>query len=261
MKAPDGKNYTLGRGKLYFDPFAAGTQTLTGQRYFGNTPEFSTSSDSEELEHFDSDNGVNVKDDSVTLSNTRSGSFTTDNINLDNVALFFLGAKSTLTQTALTAQSETRAVKRGRFYQLGLTDTNPTGYRFLNNVVVKIGSTVVAAANNFELDLDTGRIYIEAGAPDITEGAQLAITYDVKAYTQDRVISSSNEAVGALHFESTNPKGKLFDYDWPYVKITPNGDFSLKSGDDWQTIPFNVEFLKKGSLETVYITSRGVSAT
>ncbi|SFD52472.1 hypothetical protein SAMN05216577_12838 [Pseudomonas citronellolis] len=260
MIAPDGKNYTLGRGKLYFDQFAPGTQNTTGQRYFGNTPEFNATADSEELEHFDSDNGVNVKDDSVTLSNTRTGSFTTDNINLDNVALFYLGEKSTTVQTSLTAQTQTIKVKQGRFYQIGASDSNPAGYRHLDNFSAKIGSTAVTAAGNYEVDLPLGRLYIEPGSTDIVDDAELVLTFDVKAYSQNMVISSSDEIVGALYFESTNPKGELLDYYWPYVKLSPNGDFNLKSGDDWQSIPFNIEFLKKGNLEAVYITDRGTTS-
>lgn len=261
LQTPDGKNYTLGRGKLFFAQFGAGTMVAAdGQRYFGNTPEFSTTSESEELEHFDSDNGVNVKDDSVTLSNTRSGSFTTDNISLDNVAMFYLGEKTSFTQTTATAQTFTIKAKRGRYYQLGKTDANPVGTRKVTNVTAAVGGTDVPLANNFEIDLDLGRVYIEIDAPGVDDDDEVVFTYDQGAYTQSRVISSSNEIVGELYFESTNPKGEKFDYFWPYVKISPNGDFNLKSGDDWMAIPFNVEFLQKDGHETVYITDRGVTA-
>jgi len=261
MNTPDGKNYALGRGKLFFAMFAAGTLAVAdGQRYFGNTPEFSTTSESEELEHFDSDNGVNIKDDSVTLSNTRSGSFTTDNINLDNVAMFYLGTKSVLTQTALTAQTYNAVAKLGRYYQIGKTDANPVGVRKLATITVTAGGTAVLAPNNFEVDMDLGRVYIEADAVGIEDGDALVFTYSTTAYTQERMISSSNEIVGELYFECTNPKGQLIDYFWPYVKISPNGDFNLKSGDDWQVIPFNVEFLKKDGMETVYATTRALTS-
>lgn len=264
MNTPDGKNYALGRGKLFFAPFAPGTMAATlGQRYFGNTPEFSTTSESEELEHFDSDNGVNIKDDSVTLSNTRSGAFQTDNISLDNVAMFYLGEKSSFSVTAGTGLSEVITAKKGKYYQLGRTDQNPVGARKITNVVVTKGSgpaTPVALANNLEVDLDLARVYVELDAPDIEEDDALTFTYGQSPYSQSRVISSSNEIVGELYFEATNPKGQKFDYFWPYVKISPNGDFNLKSGDDWMMIPFNVEFLQKDGMETVYITDRGVTA-
>lgn len=260
LMGEDGKNYAVGRGELYFDQFAPGTTNTTGERYLGNTPEFNTTSETEDLEHFDSDHGLNEKDDSVTLSNARSGSFVTDNINPDNIALFFMGAAAAVTQTALTGETETITVKRGRYYQLGVSEDNPAGLRHLDNVVVTAAAATVTAAGNFELDLDLGRIYIEVDAADITDATELSFTYDVKASSLTQIISGNQQIEGALRFVSFNPKGEPFDYYYPRVKIAPNGDFALKSGDEWQTIPFNVEFLKKGLLETVYITSRGTSA-
>lgn len=260
LTTPDGKNYTLGRGKIYFAAYLPGTETPGPSRYIGNTPEFSTTTDSAELEHFDSDNGINDKDDSVTTSITRTGSMTTDNIDMDNIALSFLGDKSTYSQLAATAQTETFVIGKGRYFQLGKTKANPAGTRYVNNVVFKKGAADVAIPNNFELDLDTGRFYVESDAPGVEEGDSIIVTYDQKAYTQSRVISSANAIMGELFFEGTSVKGKKLDYMWPKAKLTPNGDFNLKSGDDWATIPFNVEFLRKAGLETVYITDRGVAA-
>jgi hypothetical protein len=262
MRNPGGKNYTLGRGKLYFAMFLAGTMTPGPQRYFGNTPEFSTSTDSEELEHFDADNGINEKDDSVTLSHTRSGSFTTDNISLDNVAMMYLGTSATYSKTSGTAVVEKIIAKKGRYYQLGKTDSNPSGTRHITNVVITgpaAAVTVVPLLNNVELDLEAARLYIEVDSEDFVDGSEYTVTYDQSAYTQNRVISSSQDISGELFFEATNPKGLKFDYTWPYAKLTPNGDFNLKSGDDWMTIPFNVEFLKKSGMESVYIADRAVT--
>jgi hypothetical protein len=265
MEGRDGRNYTLGRGELHFDQYAPGTQTLTGERYLGNTPEFTTTSESEELEHFDSDHGVNDKDDSVTLSNTSSGSFTTDNINTENVAMFYLGSTQSLAQLAQAAVIDAaRPVLRGRTYQLGTSAQRPAGVRNVNNVQIRKGAapgTEVALTNNVEVDLDLGRIYIESDAPDIADGDLLTFTYDLVASTNTQIVSGTKEIEGALRFIAFNPKGGNRDYYWPRTKLSPNGDFALKSGDDWQTIPFNVEFLRKGSLEKVYINSRGVAVT
>jgi len=45
----------------------------------------------------------------------------------------------------------------------------------------------------------------------------------------------------------------------PYVKLMPNGDFALK-GDEWQQLSFNIEVLKKGTLEAVYMDGRAVAS-
>lgn len=256
-----GKNYTLGRGRVIFDRFPTNAivSALTkgdGERYLGNTPEFSTTSESEDLEHFDSDGGVRTKDGSVQLSLNRSGTFTCDNIDAENVALYFLGDASTVTQTAAPGSVEVfTAAKQKRFYQLGASITNPAGVRKVTNVVIKKGvgfPTTVAMLNNYEVDEARGRIYIEDGAPDIS-GVDIQVTYDVQASTRERIVSGSNSVYGSLRFVADNPKGPNRDYFLPYVKLSPNGDYNLK-GDEWQSMGFNFEILKKASnVEAMYI--------
>lgn len=128
MALLDTKNYTLGRGKLYFSRFKSGTQTPSGYFYFGNTPEFNLTIESETLDHFDSDEGVREKDDSVPLQTTRTGSLITDNIQPANVALFFFGDASTVTVVGGSGNSEDfEDVIAGHSYQIGETAADPGG--------------------------------------------------------------------------------------------------------------------------------------
>lgn len=123
------KNYTLGRGKVYFSRFKTGTQVPEGFRYIGNTPEFNLTIESEELDHYSSDGGIREKDDSVPLEVTRNGSMITDNIDPENVALFFFGTASTVTQASVVkTPEEFTGVKVGHKYKLGISDSNPGGY-------------------------------------------------------------------------------------------------------------------------------------
>src|SRR5690242_11248499 len=93
------KNYTLGRGKLYFAKFLTGTQNTNGERYIGNTPALGLKFDATMLDHYDSDQGIKEKDDSITLQVNREGSFTTDNVSPENLALLFFGSTDVLTVT------------------------------------------------------------------------------------------------------------------------------------------------------------------
>lgn len=252
------KNYTLGRGRLYFDRFSPGTRVGTGQRYLGNTPELNLSSESESLDHFDSDNGVKQKDASVLLSLTRNGSFITDHISPENLALFFLGDASVVTQAAATAISDLSItdVKHGRRYQIGVTTAKPAGARGITNVVVKVGATTMTAGTDYTLDADTGGI-IPLASGTIAEGDDLDITYDESATSYNRVVSGSSSTIeGALFYYGTNPEGEKFDYYWPYVTLKPDGDFALK-GDEFQQIGFTFEALKRDdNTEVVYINGR-----
>jgi hypothetical protein len=251
------QNYTLGRGKIYFSRFAPGTQNPLGFRYIGNTPEFSMTIESENLDHFSSDEGIKEKDDSVPLQVTRTGQFSTDNIDPENVALFFFGEASKLTQASIASAPETLSdVVPGMFYQLGVSASNPVGYRGIDTVgfLVKKGATSFVEGTDFTMNYETGMLEVIAGGA-IIDGDEIVVTYAVKASTRDRVISGSTPTEGAMRFIAANPKGKDFDYILPWVKITPNGDYALK-GEEWQTIPFNLEALKPSASEAIYCDGR-----
>lgn len=267
------KNLTLGRGKLFFDRFtpaqvAAGITAATrgqGEFYIGNTPALSMTSESEDLDHFDSDGGVRVKDDSVQLQLDRTGSFTTDNITVGNLALLFLSSGATkVTQAALTGATYViPAAKHGAFYQIGATESLPTGIRNITGTVtVNKGAgftTAISAAGNWEIDEATGRIFIvpKAGSTDIVDGVtDIQITFDAAAGTRDQVISGSTAIYGAMRFVADNPKGRNRDYYFPYVKLQPEGDFQLK-GDEWQAMTFAFEALQKASnIASLYVDGR-----
>lgn len=253
MAGPN-KDYTIGKGRLYFDQFAPGTTTGMGERYFGNTPELTNSAETETLDHYDADQGLNVKDESITTENNLSGSFVTDHISPENIALWYSGSTAPITQVAATAQTDTIAnVMRGRSYQLGVTEATPTGARHVNNVVVKKGGAAVANPDtNFEIDLDKGRVFVESDAADVADNDTLTIEYDIRPSSRTVIVGKGDEIRGSLRFLSANPVGSQKDYWWPYVKITPNGDFALK-GSEWMQLGFSFEVLKLSGKERVYV--------
>jgi hypothetical protein len=253
------KQYTLGKGKLYFDPFiSASVKTKTGERYFGNTPSLSLTIESESLDHYDSDGGVRTKDDSVLLQLNRTGAFVTDNIDVENVALFMLGSSSLLSQAALSAQTYSVSdVIKGRFYQIGSTTANPPGQRSLTSFVLKKGATVLVLGTDYTVDLELGRVEILETSVTVLNGDDLTAEYDVSAKTRSRIITASNATIdGALRFVATNPKGALLDYYMPYVRLSPNGEYALK-GEEWQQIGFTIDVQKlSDSVESIYIDGR-----
>lgn len=264
MAFPD-KNYVLGRGKLYFAQFAPGTRVKQGgQEYFGNTPEFSTTSESENLDHFDADNGVRVKDDSVLLELNRTGAFTTDHISPKNLAKWFLGVDSIVSQGILTAVTQAIAgAQRGARYQAGATLVNPAGVRGLSSMTASVTTTTpvpLVAGVDYTVNLDTGGFFILPTTTLVADDGSdtVTITYAATtATTYNQVVSGSNAQIeGELFFEATNPKGLRFDYFYPFVQLSPDGDFQLK-GDEWQVLGFTFEALKlNDTTETVYISGR-----
>lgn len=261
-------NYTLGKGELYFAQFETGTENPKGQRYLGNTPEFNLTIEEESLDHFSSDRGIREKDDSVSLQTTRTGSLITDNISPENLALYFFGSASALTVTGATVEDEEiNAVEQGLFYQLGVSDENPTGHRELdlystgpdvNIVVTDDGEvpTTFVEGDDYVVNMTLGRIEILSGG-DITDGTNLLVSYKTKTSSRTQIISGSSAIEGALTYLAVNPKGENIDYYMPRVKISPNGDIALK-GEEWQQIPFSIEVLKATGKEAIYANGRAV---
>lgn len=271
-------NYVVGRGRLFFNLFRKGSNTpVGGEMYFGNTPEFTLTADTETLDHYSSEEGMRNLDASVLLEYTQGGNFTTDEVNGDNLALFFLGEKSSITQLQETGRKEVLGtLQKARYYQLGTDDMTPTGVRNVDNfqiVVADPGTSIslgtgdittipgatVLAAKNFEIDLEKGRLYIEPDA-DIAPGTPAAVQYDVSAQARDTVIGKANMIYGSLRFVSDNPVGQQKDYFFPKVALQPDGDYALK-GDDWQVMSFTFRAMKLNSTkERVYIDIRDAAA-
>jgi hypothetical protein len=188
------------------------------------------------------------------------------------LALWFLGDVATTTQTQQTDAKEVfNPIMRGRFYQLGTSDDNPTGVRSVDNFqMVKadasvaislgagditsiVGATVVNPAGNYEIDLEAGRIYIEPDSTDLSGNVQIAVQYDVGAQKRTLVIGNSNMVYGALRMISDNPVGTNKNYYFPKVSVAPDGDYALK-GDDWQVMSFTFKAMQLNNItKRVYI--------
>lgn len=258
-------NLVVGRGRVYFDQLIKGQ--YTGERYLGNTPDFSMSTSVDKLDHFTSEFGMRQKDRSINLETTRSISLTTDNISVENVAMFFAGVVMSSLQSAQTGVQEKvnggAKVMRGRQYQLGVSLDYPMGQGGIKSGTFSIvyadasasistgsgdittlpGATVLDP-ENYELDYNTGSLWIEDDAPDIIGDVQLVVSYDRAASSREVIISNDNLIEGALRFVADNPEGDNMSYFFPKVSISPDGDYALK-GDDWQQIGFSAEVLQR----------------
>lgn len=255
------ENYTLGRGELNFDKFAPGTRNKTGERYLGNTPELNMSTESENLEHFNSDRGIRVKDKSVLLEKSDSGSFICDEMSNENVALWFLADVSVRTQASAASVVQNIAANRvlpGTYIQLGESQANPTGVRGITFTTLTsdpVGTTYVLNTD-YTVDLALGRLYIvPGGAIDGTD--PLIATYATLANTREQIIVSADGSSieGSLRFVSYNPAGPRKDYYWPYVQLRADGDYALK-GDEWQQLTFAFDILKLDGYASQYIDGR-----
>lgn len=256
------KNYTLGKGRFYFEPFLNGATTGAGEKYVAQTKEGSFSVAAETLDHYDADEGLNVLDEQVTTKVDVKGKFTTEDITLENLADFLLasGVSSTTITSATGATSNFTDVVLGRYLQLGKSTALPQGARNVSNVTIKVNGSPTAITNvgnvNFTVDAALGRVYIQPTASAIAAGDDLLVTFDVASGTREIVVSKDQQLRGALRFISANPVGGQRDFYFPLVNLAPSGDMNLK-GTDWQSIGFEFTALKLDALtERVYIDGR-----
>lgn len=252
------KNHVIGRGRLYFDKFKPNSLKGEGERYLGNTPELSMTADVENLAHYNSDSQIKEKDMSVVIQVDRTGSFTTDQISSENLALFFFGDADVFTQVG--ADDEEYTIDKalpGLTYQIGQTKENPAGVTNLKEVDVTADGLSLVAGEDYVVELDIGRINILKTGKIPAEGVNLTLTISSFDVTRERVISGNKPIEGSLRFIADNPIGKQHDHYWPRVSIAPNGDYALK-GDDWQTIPFVFEVMSYPGQKQHYVFDRGV---
>lgn len=246
------QNQTLGRGEVHFALFKPSTTTPDGYRYLGDTGEFNLSVNSEDKPYYSMERGVKRKTKSATVQSEQAGTFTCTDINLDNLALFFLGTKATVTQAAAATQTETlAAIKLGHSYQLGVTPSTPIGVRKVTLTSVMVAAVALVSGVDYTFDSERGIITFLVGATKIANGASATVNFDIGATSYDRTITGDKQVDGAMTFLAYNAEGADIDYRMLHVRLSPNGDLPLK-GEDWMNISFNVEILKPAAGEAIY---------
>lgn len=178
----DTQNYVVGRGRLYFNRFPdSETYVGDGERYLGNTPALSMAANATTLDHYSSESGLKEKDKSVTLQRDLTGSFTCDNINPDNVALWFAGTNTAETQASSAGARflESFEVQKGLWYQIGVTDGVPIGLS--NLTIIRAVEGVATAATGTLTFSGTGTAddTITINGQAITLKASAVGTYEV----------------------------------------------------------------------------------
>lgn len=239
-------DYTLPKGKFYFRQFDPGTQTpmAGGFRRLGNIPEATVTQNIEKLTHVSSEGGINVQDASVDTANDQSFAFTTDNVSLDNLAMWFNSEVSEIVEAGgAVADEEIGDVSADSYVQLGEAPATPQGARnvsavVLTGVVGAAASAPLVLNQHYRVDLKRGLVEFLVAATDVTAD------YSVAPGTRRVVLGGTQTIEGELKFYADNPKGSNKDTHWPYVQISPDGDYALV-GTDWQSVSFAVAIMQR----------------
>lgn len=231
-------NITLGRGELFFNQQLA-NGSYEGFREIGNTPAFGLTVQSEFLKHYSSKRGVRKQDRETAVQTDYSATFTTDNINYENLAAMLLGTTSILAQSSATGSTQQLvSVKKDRLYQIGVSSNRPEGLRNITVTAVTVAASSKTAGTDYSVDSQRGTIYI-IPTGTIADGATVDITYSVGAHSRKLVVSAANVIRGQLMFHAHNAEGEDIDYLMRNVTLTPNGEFQLIQDNAWNQIAFN----------------------
>lgn len=244
-------NYILGAGRVLF--------ALDGQddfRYIVETPEFTVNVATEVVDLWGSDTPVSQKIATSEVQREYTGSFAAHDIDPANLAIFFGGENTTVENNAVASISDyvIEGVVLGRTYRIGKTTAKPRGVRGVSAVVVTgpVGTPVYVAGTDYEVDARRGLItFLEGGT--LAAGANVEISCDVDDGEYVQVASTGAGSIrGRLLFIADNTDGDDVDYEFPNVILRADGDFALKSRDDYQGLSFTMEINEDETGRAVY---------
>lgn len=240
-------DYVLGRGKVYFASLKA-DGTPDTYRFLGNAPEFTINVEVETLEHQSSQEGLKKTDKEVTISQSVGVTVTLDEINFQNMAVFFSGTSQTYTNVAgnFTDSLLSASVTLGRWYDIVDTSGNRL-YDITSSADLAFGTSAASSDlvlnTDYTLDLVMGRIFLLSNAVNIMAGENLYCDYTEASTGAPETSIDEVEALtttsvkGALKFLQINPTDADHQSEFQFhsVSLKAEGDFNL-IGDDWTTM-------------------------
>lgn len=246
-------DYNLGRGKLYFALLDTSGHPK-GYRFLGNSPEFNITVDTETLEHQSSQAGLKVTDKEVTVSQKVTATISLDELNFDNLALFFSGTTSQHTNTATTgvvadAAGNIAVDGKSQWYDIyqsttGLPTSDSSGDRMYDLGAVTVsgpsGTPVYVVDTDYKVDLKMGRIFI-VGTGTIPASGNIEVDVAANISGDDAVDQAyaliSSSVVGALKFIAENPADSdtQTEYQFHQISLKATGDMPL-IGDEYSVL-------------------------
>ena len=244
-------DYNLGRGIVYLADLDS-SNLPTEYRDLGNATEFNISVETEKLEHQSSRTGLKTIDKEVVVSQKMNLSITLDEINFENMALFFSGESgsrsNSVAAAGLTGNGNLTVITQGRWIDLyldvtGKPTTDTQGSRLFDIGVVTItgtgGTDIYTLTTDYTVDSVMGRIFIVDGGDLVAGTYDLDIAANASAASVVETVKTftTSQIQGALKFISENPafSNVKTEYQFHKVSLSAEGDFAL-IGDDWTTM-------------------------
>ncbi len=254
---PTDKNIVLGSGHIYFDIFDD-DGNLTGECYLAETPGFEIAMETESIEVDSSDTPSAEVIADIATKISRNATLLVKSMSSEVFCLFIIGEIGTVTTVAGPVATEAinsgNGITQGRWYQLGVDSTQPTGVRNITDLEIKIASV---EKSGYTPDLASGRIHITKEG-DIADDAVITASYNETVSTWEEIKSKNTGAKkGALRYISNNTHGENRDLYIPLAALKPSGSISFKSRDTIQEVSFNVSISRPSDgRSAIYINGR-----
>ena len=243
------QDYLIGRGSVYLADMPNENTVGSDFRFVGNTTSFKFAVDPTKKEHYASTSRFRLKDKSVVLGVDYNLEMITDNLNSENVAMFFSNQKEVLTQGSVVSGTEIIGpILAERSYQLGVSLAAPSGLMGIDTagfgVAVSPAGAALVDGVDYIMDFNSGMIHFLAGSALAVDAVSIDVTYAVLATTRDVVISSETQVYASVKFIADNPSGSNRNWYIPKALISPSGDYVVQSdSEDWGVMTFSVEAL------------------
>lgn len=255
---PNTKFYTLGRGRLFIAELDTdGAYVGDGYRDLGNCPSVTATLDIEELEHRSSREGTSNIDKTVTISRDLTVGIETDELSMENMALFLAGTVQAYTNAAVAGFAQYEmipSVTLGRSYEI----VNSTGQRAYGvaatDLALEVDAVPLVAGTDYVLDSVNGLIFFPTTAVNVadTDAVDVTLTANGSAasVTEMQGMTQSDKEY-AVKFISVNPatNDEETEYTFWRVRLRADGEMGLVS-DEWATMSYSGKATSNTTLES-----------
>ena len=242
------EGHVYGSYEAYFDRFAPGTKNRTGRRRIGYITVLGINSNVTTLKGLNPDEGIPVQVAEVQTAVEYGMNLTCESIDGFLLAAVFLGSSSVFSQSNTPVSNEAITVLQGCTYQLGAALGHGMGVRNVSSVVVTnvAGDTTYDLTDDYTLDAAMGTITIVEGGA-IADDTVVHVDYTPATESREVIVTGSTVAEGELFLKSNAPQGTKRDVLFTNVKLTLNGDYTLKGDNQWQQLPIQAAISQKDS--------------
>jgi len=229
----DIRSYTIGSGRVIFQKL-----NTNGYRDLGNAPNFAVEQTLEVLDHFNSQSGIRKKDARVITEQELNCTFTLDEPNIDNLALFLLAADPTeATVVGASVTDEAVTARLDKWVQLA-------NHNITASTIVVTGTGGTPTFNEgTDYDVLAAQGWIRAlSTGSITEGLALEVDYTHTGVTTNTINAATVTTIeGHVYFLGDPAAGRIIDV-FGKVTLEPDGELGLIS-EEWINFNFTCEFL------------------